>query len=99
MNTADILLGSLATFRITKFLLDDELIREPREKVEDFLSTHQAHPAARKIDYLISCPWCLSPYVALPLTLLALKNPTLFYTVALPLSYSAITGLLYTLPR
>lgn len=90
-----IITGALATFRITKFILDDELPRELREKAEDALAIRQHHLLARKLDYLIHCPWCVSMYVATPLAILALKKPEIFQALALPLTFSAVTGLLY----
>lgn len=89
-----IILGSFSSFRVTKLLINDEILREPREKVHDFLLIRQKYPLADKTYYLITCPWCLGAYVSLAHALLYYKNPSLFEKITLPTTFSAVTGLL-----
>ena len=54
-----LVLLALALFRIIKLIGDDVILDRPR----DWLADRLGH----KFDYLISCPWCLGPYLGAPL--------------------------------
>lgn len=59
-----VLLG-LATWRVTRFALYDALIDTPRNRVHAWLLTRRHATAVTvKIHELITCPWCLSVWVA-----------------------------------
>lgn len=76
----------LSTYRLTKLAMDDEITRELREKVYTRIQGNQ------KLEYLASCPWCLSIYAG---ALAVVLDKTLPETNTL-LASSAITGLIYT---
>lgn len=82
----DLLTLFLATYRGTKLVIDDEITRPIREKV------HRLGNA--KLSYLISCPWCTSPYIAFSLLTLKKYHPTVYTIIAETLAASAVTGLI-----
>lgn len=55
-----------------------------------------AYDGAAPLAYLITCPWCASPYVAVAVALLASTGTWWVYPAAV-LAVSAIVGLLATL--
>lgn len=99
MNFTDLVAYSLATYRGTKLVMDDEITAELREKAIDQLSTFaQENPRyaalAAKLEYLIGCPWCVSIWVGGALAIVRRVNPALGDLLALLLATSALTGLL-----
>lgn len=71
-----LVLLTLATYRITRFLVRDELplIKAPRDAIANWLDPRdqdgdpvEPSPAGgfgRAVAYLIECPWCMSAWVA-----------------------------------
>lgn len=65
-----ILLLSLVAFRVTRFILEDSLIEEPREWLRRKLigipkGINQPMPVwRRKLLEIIECPWCMSVWVS-----------------------------------
>lgn len=57
------LLFSFAVWRITRFLMRDSMFEETRFKVEHFFGSRSNRLLYRKINELISCPWCVSVWV------------------------------------
>jgi hypothetical protein len=51
-------------WRITRFLLRDSLIEDTRFKVEHYFGSRSDKTFYRKINELISCPWCVSVWVS-----------------------------------
>jgi hypothetical protein len=89
----DVLVGGLATYRVTKLVIDDEIFREPREKVLSALMK-DGSPLAMKAYYLLTCPWCVSIWAAGGLLLLKKTSPGLYEVLASVLASSALTGVL-----
>jgi hypothetical protein len=83
----------LATYRATKLVIDDEVTRELREWVTDRLMKVDT-AAARKVLYLIQCPWCVSIWTAGGLLLLRRRHPDAYELLAGVLAASAVTGIL-----
>lgn len=81
---------ALATFRLTKLVNEDKLTEGPREAVY----AHFGDPSVSKLSYLISCPWCVSIYAGLALSLGDTLLPRTTRVLARGLAFSAITGLL-----
>ena len=78
----------LAVYRTTRLILQDEILDGPRE-----WAFSKAKPGG-KLEYLLTCPWCLSFWVAIPLSILYLVSPTGMMVVGLPLAGSAVTGII-----
>lgn len=76
----------LATYRLTKLALDDEITREAREKIHKLIEGND------KLEYLATCPWCLSIYAGVIAVALEETAPQLNSVLA----SSAITGLIYS---
>ena len=85
-----ILIGALATFRVTRLIVQDYLTETPRKWL-------QAH-LPEKLSYLIGCPWCASFYVgaAVALTLVAWPDNRAINGVLIALAFSTVTGLIAT---
>lgn len=83
MNT--IKLG-LASYRITKLVLDDYLTEPLREKLQPLRSKHP------KFNYFMGCPWCVSIYAGAATVLIEYTVPQ----VNTLLASSALTGIIYT---
>lgn len=67
--TALVLIGALVTWRVTRFIVADDLIEGTRKKVLDFLGPQRPlHPWrdfwCGKAYTLLTCPWCVSIYVS-----------------------------------
>lgn len=84
-----LLVDALAVYRLVKLVRDDritEVLR--RETAERF-----GPPDTSKVAYLLHCPWCLSFWFALALTLARRRWPTATHQAARVLALSATTGL------
>lgn len=71
-----LVLLSLVTYRVTRFLINDTLINRQRIAVENWLLRRRW----LKIVELISCPWCVSVWIAAGVTFTA----DLFTSVPMP---------------
>jgi hypothetical protein len=89
VSAVDLLTDGLATFRLTKFVIDDELLADARDR---FLDKHP--PESTKLGYLIGCPWCVSIYLGGAVVLARALAPRQWDLVARALSLSAVTGLI-----
>lgn len=67
-------LWAFAAFRVTRFLIEDSLIEEPREWIRRKLIGHPTGAPMpvwrRKLLELIECPWCMSVWVSAATVLL-----------------------------
>lgn len=84
---------TLATYRLTKLVIDDEITREAREWAYEQANRLPA-PLASKVTYLLGCPWCVSIWAAGTLLLLRKVNPALADYLNTLLAASAVTGVL-----
>lgn len=71
-----ILIGALVTWRVTRFIVADDLIEGVRAKVIDFVQPRRPLHKGRdflfgKAYTLITCPWCVSIYVSAGFLLLS----------------------------
>lgn len=85
---------ALATFRLTRLVNQDTITEGLRAKVKHamYQETRSAELAA-KLDVLISCPWCVSWWVALGVITARRVAPKAWQPVATALALSAVTGL------
>ncbi len=88
------LILSLSVARITRFIVSDDLIADPRQKFVTWLQNSgrpdDVHSSSwnpplwkRKITELVTCPWCVSPWLSGFTILLVLW--TTDYSLPLPL--------------
>lgn len=87
----NVLVLSLATYRATRLINEDEILREPREIVLEKLYDSK-HPLAAKAAYFITCPWCVSIWAAGGLLLLKQVSRPTYDLVTEVLAASAVTG-------
>jgi hypothetical protein len=81
----------LATYRVTKFILEDELASPVRNRI-----FKKFPPQSSKLGYLFTCSWCTSIWVGAGLVALDNASPLTGNAVKNILAASAITGLLDT---
>lgn len=62
------LVFSFVVWRVTRFLLRDSLIDGTRFKVEHYFGSRSNRTSMRKMSELVTCPWCVSVWVAAVLT-------------------------------
>ena len=80
-----IILGALATFRVTRFVNADTLLDKPRI----YLMTHRL-----RVFYFVTCPWCVSIYVATGVVICTALWPAQWAYIAAVLAFSAVAGFL-----
>lgn len=91
MNEAvDTAVSALATYRLTKLIIDDKITEELREAVY----VRYGDPAVSKVSYLFTCPWCVSTYAGLALSLGDTVFPRTTRVLTRALAFSAVTGIL-----
>lgn len=89
----DLLLDALSTFRLTRLLVEDELLAEPRDAVTRWADSRDT-TLRRKVGTLATCPWCMSAYSGLLAVALRSFAPRLWDPLAKALAYSAVAGLI-----
>ena len=88
-------IDALATYRVTKLVMDDEITAELRDKAYEEIDKIKNPLLRNKLSYLLSCPWCISIYGAAFLVGLRLVAPNLANYLNTILALSAATGVLY----
>jgi len=86
----DLLEDALATHRLTKLVLDDELTRPVREAV-----WRRFPPESTRLGYVLTCPWCSSIWVAAGVVAARRASPSLWRPLARVLAASTATGLAF----
>lgn len=64
MSLIPLVFLSLATWRVTRFWLKDSLPEDIRMALEGWLSRRVTKLRYRKALELITCPWCISVWIA-----------------------------------
>jgi len=80
---------ALATYRLTKLVIDDKITEDVRNKVFD-----RFPPESTKVGYLFTCPWCVSIWTGLGVVAARRVAPTAWDAMATALAASSISGLL-----
>lgn len=81
--------ASLATYRISKLIIEDVIFEKIREKIFS-----KFPPETTRTGYFFTCYWCTSLWVATLLTVGFILIPSVMLIVCLPFAISAIVGLI-----
>jgi hypothetical protein len=82
--------STLATYRLTKLVVSDEITAPLRERVFQRFG----EPDQNKVSYAVTCPHCTSVYAGLVVALAHMIAPRLAEPVLNALAYSAVTGIM-----
>ena len=85
----DVSLDALATYRLTRLVVEDEITAHLREMLWD-----RYDPGETKIGYLVTCPWCMSFWVGAGVVVARHTFPRTWSSVAKALTFSAVTGII-----
>ena len=77
---------ALAVYRVSRLIIQDEITDGPREWIFSKINPNG------KIAYLLTCYWCVSFWVAIPLAILYITAPDGMMVAGLPLAGSAVAG-------
>lgn len=91
MSLFNLVVDVAAVYRLTKLVIDDEILADIREKVWE-----KYPPETTKIGYLTTCPWCVSIWMGGLVFALRKVNPELATYISSTLAASAATGIAYT---
>ena len=89
MTTLEFVVMGLATYRITRLVIRDELLARPRN-----FFWKKFPPEKSLLGYLLTCPWCISIWVASILLISSIIIPEVTYAVGVVFALSAVAGLL-----
>jgi hypothetical protein len=89
-----LLVGGLAVHRLTRLVTEDVITRRPRWAVQQWAEGTAQRSAHPQIGYLVTCPWCVSIWVAAGWAVFAVAAPTVAAPVGAALAWSSLTGLL-----
>lgn len=78
----------LSVYRVSRLVIEDEITDGPRNWVYSKINPDG------KLAYLLSCYWCISIWVAIPLAILYITSPNGMMVAGLPLAASAATGII-----
>ena len=83
-----LLILSLATFRVTRLLIEDFILEPLRDR-----TIHKLDPR-NKFRELFECPWCLGFWLSIGAVVLFLLFPVVTIWLALPFAISTAVGLI-----
>lgn len=86
----ELAVSALATYRLTKLVVDDKITEDLREKVFE----RYGDPSVSKVSYLVQCPWCVSVYAGVLVSLSRMIAPGAAKLLLESLAFSAVTGIL-----
>lgn len=84
----DVVVDALATYRLTKLVVDDVITAPAREKI---FEKHPPHD--RSWSYALTCPWCSSIYLGFAVAVARKFFPRAWDVAATGLAASAVTGI------
>lgn len=85
-----LLIDFIAVYRLTKLVIDDEIMEEVREAI------WEKFPAeSTKIGYLITCPWCTSIWMGAAIFAMRKLHPESTDYITKVLASSAVTGVAF----
>lgn len=86
-------IDALATYRLTRLLIEDEILRTPRVAILELLESETIGPES-KLAYFLQCPWCMGFWCAILVLCARRACPKVWSNLALVLALSATTGLI-----
>lgn len=89
MELVLLLVYLLTVYRLTRLVIEDEIADKPRDWVYSKIKP------GGMLAYMLSCPWCVSFWLAIPLSIIYIMFPPAMMVIGLPLAGSAIAGLIY----
>ena len=89
MTGVELTTDALATFRLTRLLLEDSIFDTPRRWVRRQLMRGQH----AKLLELTGCPWCASVYIAAGVVAARRVAPRVWGPISTGLALSAVAGL------
>lgn len=95
MKPTEATLTALATYRVTKLIMEDELFSEARDAAYSQIDKIKNDTLREKLTYLTTCPWCLSVYAAGVLLTVKIVAPKVYEYLTLLLASSAATGIIF----
>ncbi len=84
-----LLKDSLATYRLTRLVVEDVIAAPVREKIFEKYPPHD-----RSWSYVLTCSWCASVWIGLGVAILRVAAPKLWDPIASGLTASAVTGVI-----
>ena len=90
-------IDALATYRITRLLIEDEILRTPRMAILSRLEPDEGFTQPgdeSKLAYFLQCPWCMGAWVAVGVVACRAIAPRLWHPLATALALSAAAGLI-----
>lgn len=87
-----LLLDSLAVFRATRLIVEDEITAPIRDPLIEWLEANDH----KKLSYLLGCPWCASIWAAAAVLLIRWKAPKVWAQLRWALAMSAVSGIIAT---
>lgn len=90
MNIVELIIDIVATYRLTKLIMDDKITEKFRDMVFD-----KYPPRTSMIGFLLTCPWCVSIWSAGAIFLIRRLDPTFANYISGALTASAVTGIAY----
>lgn len=88
-SVLEFVIFALATFRICRFLIEDALFEPVRDRI-----WAKWPPESTKLGYLLTCYWCLSIWIAIPLGIGMLFGGIIAFVAAAILALSAVAGII-----
>lgn len=87
------IIDSLAAYRLTRLIVEDEILAAPRDAVLDFLDRPGAGRLASKASQLLECHWCVSIWVGAGVVV-ARRQTRWWAPVAEGLAVAAVVGII-----
>lgn len=88
MDLVTLIIYALATFRVSRLVIEDAVFETLRNKIWD------RFPPSHGLGYILTCYWCSSIYIATAFTIGYILIPSVMFYVALFLALSATTGII-----
>jgi hypothetical protein len=85
---AQYIILALAVYRISRLIIEDTIFEKIREKIFSKFSP------GTFLGYLLTCYWCISMWVATPLVVGYILEPSICIFICLPFALSAVAGIL-----
>lgn len=90
MRLVSLAVSTLATYRLTKLVVSDEITADLRGKVFERFG----EPETNKVSYLVTCAHCVSVYTGLLVAFGRMMAPKAAEPVLDALAFSALTGII-----